>query len=90
MDKQDKQNGWKLISLVFGIAILFFLGFGFYDEGKTYIQEKQSEAYNQGQIDIIVQIQQTGTIPLFSNETGNITIKMVRIQDLCKGVNQNE
>ena len=46
-----------------------------------------ARGYNIGQIALIQQIQQSGEIPLFSNETGELTIKLVKITDLC-GVQQ--
>ena len=54
------------------------------------INKMISNAYNQGvqdgQLNLISQIQQTGNIPYFTNETGNLTIKTISIRELCKEV----
>jgi len=51
------------------------------------INKMISNAYNQGvqdgQLNLINQIQQTGNIPYFTNETGNLTIKTISIRELC-------
>lgn len=50
-------------------------------ENKIYTQ-----AYNAGGIAVIRGMQQSGNIPYFTNETGNITVKTIPITKLCENI----
>jgi len=66
------------------IAMAVYIGNNEYQKAKTNIQK---QSFTDGQIYLIQQIQQTGEIPYFANESGQIILKTVKIDDYCKGVN---
>lgn len=81
---ENKTKDLIIIILITAVMILLSFLIDIFIDDK--ITEKEQTAFTQGQIYLTQQIQQTGQIPLFTNETGNLTIKMVPLGELCNNI----
>lgn len=72
----------NLFFLTISIAILFLT----INLLSNIMEDSYSQGVQDGQLNLISQIQQTQQIPYFTNETGDLTIKIITIQELCMGM----
>ena len=83
MRKMNKQINYKAL---FWIAISIIILLLTINITSKMISNAYNQGVQDGQLNLISQIQQTGNIPYFTNETGNLTIKTISIKELCLGV----
>ncbi len=83
-----KFNKLKVYAIIITVILLLVGGyFGYNYFGTRIATTYYTEGYSQATIDIISNIQQTGSIPVFDNSTGQVEIKSLSLQEICQGGN---
>lgn len=80
MNKKD-----IIILVLVSIILISALVGGFFYIKNKYTNQGFQSGYNQAVINLVSQISQTGNIPMFSNQTGQIQIKSIPISQICQG-----
>ena len=75
-----------LIIIILSILVLIGIAYFSYEKFLVYKNKILIQAYNQGVLAEIVEINQKGIIPIIQNVSGNITIKNVDIKTICEGL----
>jgi len=85
-----KINKLKLYAIITTIILLLIVGyFGYNYFGNKIAETYYVNGYNKATVDIISGIQQTGDIPIFNNESGQVQIQQINIQEICGNAQTN-
>jgi len=75
-----------LIIIILSILVLIGIAYFSYEKFLVYKNKILIQAYNQGVLAEIVEINQKGIIPIIQNVSGNMSIKNVDIKTICEGL----